>query len=111
MARYNEALGNITDLGRRQEDDEYDFLELVRDVAMEQLYAGRLLVGENPAWSEAFRREPLKHMLENGYNIVRADMCQFGLHGDSGFHKKPTHFVVPAGTVFETLLGVTCNDE
>ena len=88
------------------------FLTFARDILMKQLRAGRFGLAENPWSSLAWQQEPLQDCLRHGYVLVKADQCGYGLVNEQGIpHKKPTGFMVPAGSTFERRMPRQCSQD
>jgi hypothetical protein len=82
LAKFNHSLGGHPRLFELREADRRDFLELVYGVARSQQEGGRLFLGENPAYSEAYEEDPLKRLIGDGFELVEGDQCQWGLRGE-----------------------------
>ncbi len=103
LARWNAGMGRMPDLEGLRDADERDFLQFVEELALEQSTGGRLLLGENPLSSDAKERPPLQRLQAGDFVIVHGDQCQYDLMDvtNEGFHKKPTGFLVPKGSMLE----------
>ena len=45
-------------------------------------------------------------MLGDGFSLIEADQCQWGLHSDGGYHCKRMWFMVSSNTAMEATLEV-----
>ena len=108
LNRWNYAMGRVQDLEARQRQDREDFLEFVKEVGFIQKRGGRLLVGENPHTSSAFEQKPIEELLADGFVLVKADQCAFGLWGEIGYFRKGTFFLVPKNSSLVVLLNRLC---
>ena len=72
---------------------------------------GGVTVLENPWTSDAWYTYEMANIIaENDLEVIRVDMCRFGLRGRESYlpHKKPTAIVTDSPGVAEELRGRTC---
>ena len=69
-----------------------------------------LPVLHNPLSSEAKERPPLQRLQAGHFVIVAGDQCEYGLTDvkNEGYHKKPTGFLVPKGSMLEWTMSRRC---
>jgi hypothetical protein len=72
------------------------------------------MVIENPWPSYAWQEDPLQDLISNGFVLLKADQCMYGLgkwldEYVKGFFKKPTGFLVPEGSSLVEKLPRICD--